>query len=236
MYRKDDDGGFYNAFIRAVSVILILLGLIALGTWGWLVISSEGPEPAPDITPTNFFYATVNKEIPTSTSTQLASKVTEIRETTPLEADSFSNFYFTHTIDNKKYKMSSEEFLESLAAENLAVTDYMTDDFMYGQFQNEAGERTQYFVFEITDYESAYGSMLQDESTIADTFTQIEFEAAEIFTDEIIQNQDVRRTGSSSNGIFYSFPRQNRLVIASDRATLVEVFERLRQAGHETDS
>lgn len=228
----ESDDRMYQTFIGIASITLVVLGIIALGSWLWIVITSEDPESQPTITPADFIYTETTREIDITEGADMESKVKKAADVVNVQPGGFLQFYFTAT-DNQRRLVSAQEFFNRLSESEsvVPIIRYMGNDFMYGIY-NGPETSGKYLIFSITDSNKAYGSLLQSESELINSIQPLGFTAEGELSDAIIQNQDVRfaTSSDSTDGIYYAFPQSDRLVITTDEATLRAVFDRLEQA------
>ncbi|MEX0912912.1 MAG: hypothetical protein WDZ56_00100 [Candidatus Paceibacterota bacterium] len=91
-----------------------------------------------------------------------------------------------------------------------------------------------FIVIRTTNFDTAFGSLLSAEATLPKDLTIFTYENVEVlegrFTDELIQNHDIRvlKKVSGQDALVYSFVNRNTIVITSDRDTFLEVANRLR--------
>lgn len=231
--RWESGDKIYQTFIGIASITLVILGIIALGSWLWIATNSEDPESQPTITPADFIYTETTREINLNDGTNVGNKIEQAIDVVNVQSGGFLQFYFTTTANGQRQLLSVQEFFNRLSEPEIAVpvTRYMADDFMYGIY-NGPETTGRYLIFSITNYNKAYGSLLQSESELINSIQSLGFTADVELSDTIINNQDVRfaTSSESSEGIYYAFPQSDRLIITTNEATLRAVFNRLEQA------
>ena len=221
--RNEESGGwFYQTFLGTASIAFVVLGIIALGIWGVQKINEAGESAFTPAEPPQLISVPNAAKITLSSTTP----ATEISATTAPE-NGFSQSYGVYREEGGERKLSAEELLDELGS-GLEITPYIQDEFMYGQYAN-GPQQGRYLLFSVTDYSGAYGQLLANEATIGSIFSPLGFTDATNFSDAIIENQDVRFAENSEGAIYYSFPRQNRLVITTNRETLVAIFRKISQ-------
>lgn len=229
-----ESGGWaFQTFLGLASLVLMILGIIALAAWGWTALNTEKSTPAPAIVPPSFIYTEITREIEVATSTDVAGRVEQFREIVDIRPGGFAQFYFTHTRDEQLRLMTPRAFFArlTLRSDALPVLDYAGDTFMYGQYALGSGQEGSYLILPIANYDSAYGSLLQSETRLTTALGPLGFSPASDFADTIVENKDVRfATTTDGTGIYWSFPQPDRLVITTNEATLRAVFTRLEQA------
>lgn len=220
----EDENPAFKLFIGIASIILVVLGLVALVTWGWITINTPEPTPAPNIVPANFIPTAVSQEVEVSTTTPLAS---QLSQPTNLPTGSLSQLYITHIKAGQKHLMTTGEFFGRLSGDSVLLADYLGDKFMLG-FHHTEDETTPYLLFAVENYESAYGTILNNEAQISRILEPLGFAEGSDFTDAIVANQDVRLLQVDETGLYYALPFQRWLVITSNQETLTTIFNRLR--------
>lgn len=219
-------GNFFQMYIGTASIILVLLGITSLGIWFFTAGTEEPSEPV-SITPVNFFSIEDRGEIELTGSTDITYEINQIVENNSINSG-FLQIYFTETTDTGKRLIGGEGLLNRLAEEGDTVGIYLENDFMYGFHASTDDEMYPYLVFNVRDYDRAYGKMLQTENAFVEALQALSFPPAGEFSDDIIQNQDVRAaTGGAGRRFYYSFPRQNILVVTTNESTLRAIFDRL---------
>lgn len=219
----------YQLYIGIASLLLLLLGLAALGIWYFADTNNNKSEEVVDVTPSSLIYAGSKKEIEVTAFSRIRDQVRQI-STDDLRKNSFSQIFFTRTTDGKKSLVATETLLNQLSQDQVLLGAYLGNNFMYGTYKDQEGDTSRYVIFAITNYDNAYGTMLQTESAVIGALTSLEFPRIDGFSDVVIKNQDVR-VGGASDGtrVYYSFPRQNRLVITTSEEALREIFDRIRR-------
>lgn len=223
------DSKVYQLYIGIASLILLLLGLAALGIWYFADTNNNKSEEMVDVTPSSLIYTESKEEIEVTAFSRIRDQVRQI-STDDLQKNSFSQIFFTRTVEGRKSLVAADELLDQLSRDQLLLSAYVADNFMYGTYKADDGEESHYIIFGITSYDNAYGTMLQTESAVIAALTSLGFPRIDGFSDVIIKNQDVR-VGGASDGtrVYYSFPRQNRFVITTSEEALREIFDRIRR-------
>jgi hypothetical protein len=223
---EPEDSNFFQVYIGIASIVLVILGLIALSIWFFTIEDTQPTEPTA-VTPEHFFNVKMSEKIQLSTSTDITARIKSIEET-ELLSNSFLQIYFTQQTASGERLIGGGELMQQLVEDQQSVGTYLSDAFMYGLYVDEKGEKYPYIIFEVMDYNNAYGSMLQTEDVFVKALETLTFPGVSNFSDDIIQNQDVRVATNDAGGYFYySFPRQNKLVVTTSRTTLREIFNRL---------
>ncbi|MEX2514547.1 MAG: hypothetical protein WD335_00230 [Candidatus Paceibacterota bacterium] len=216
---------FFQLYIGIASILLVILGIVALGIW---FFSSSGEEPSEpvSITPERFFSISERTEIELLPSTNISEAV-EAASDLGQPTGTFTQIYFTHTTEAGKRLAGAGELIRRLGDDGRSIAAYLANDFMYGFYTTDDAQHP-YLVLRVIDYERAYGTMLQAEESLVDALRALGFPPVRDFSDIIVQNQDVRvATGGAGRSFFYSFPRGDTLVITTDQAVLREIFSRL---------
>lgn len=218
----------FQLYVGIASLILLLLGLIAVGVWFYTSPVSE-PEVASVVAPSSLIYTESKKELEISSLSGLHDQVQRL-SAEELDENTFSQIFFTQVTDGQKSLISAETLLNELSREPILLGAYLADNFMYGTYKDRGGDVTQYIIFSVTSYDNAYGTMLQTENSVIGALENLGFPRIDEFSDIIVQNQDVR-VGGGADGtrLFYSFPRHNRMVITTGESALREIFDRLRR-------
>lgn len=223
------NNSLFQLYIGIASLILLILGLVALGVWLYAGGASNPTESAEEVTPSSLIYAEKKQEVEVENFNTILNKLDRV-SAEDLQNNAFSQIYFTHTANGQKSLLEADELLNQLSDNKALIAGYVADNFMYGIYKDETGEESTYLILGITNYDNAYGTMLQTEEELVSALVDLGFPRARDFTDVLIQNQDVRIAGGSGGArIFYSFPRQNRLVITTSEKALREIFDRLRR-------
>lgn len=233
-----DSGGYsaphsnssiYQLYVGIASLILLLLGLTALGVWFFTAESSEESSKTAVEEPASFIQTDDRTEVEVTNLGNLTTRLGQLPEES-YEAENLTHIYFTRVSGEEEELISAHDLLAALSSDQPPIALYLDSNYMYGQYYDAEGDSYPYIIFAVTDYDNAYGTILQTEAALVSSLEPLGFPSVTDFTDAIIQNQDVRvATGGAGRELLYSFPRQNRLVITTNEAALREIFDRLRR-------
>ena len=146
---------------------------------------------------------------------------------------------------------TADEFLEILQTRvSASFVRSLNNSFMFGIHVFDDNEP--FLIFFVNAYDQAFAGMLAWEPFLPDDLPLLvrQITVAEktragtttgaalanptplVFTDTVIKNRDVRALRDKDDNILmaYSFPDKNTLIIATNRNTLVEIFDRLAAA------
>ncbi len=142
-------------------------------------------------------------------------------------------------VNNISELITSKNFL-SLIGSNPpgALTRSMSDKYLLGKYTNRSGGSSIFLVFQTTDYNLAYASMLEWEKTLLkDLYKLFDISIPEsnsvLFSqqwkDIVVNNKDARVLyGENGEAIlYYVFVNKNNFVVTNNIETLKEIISRL---------
>jgi hypothetical protein len=135
--------------------------------------------------------------------------------------------------------ITSKNFLSSIGVNPpSALTRSMSDKYLLGKFTNRSGGSSIFLVFQTTDYNLAYASMLDWEKTLLKDLYKLfnisipdsnSILFSQPWKDIVVNNKDARVLyGESGEAVlYYVFVNKNNFVITNNIETLKEIISRL---------
>ena len=230
----------WNYIIIGVSILLVSIGIVALGTL--LLRPEETPAvPPPLVLPQEAIFSDREKELPLSRFTRqeiLGLVSFETREAN-IPTNQIPTFIFSKEVESttpegvrvpQKIRIGIREIFNATQGSVPQTLLRSIDDmFIFGAYSFRGNNP--FLIFNTNTYESAFSGMLQWEQTIAQDIIPL-FGSHEsgnaTFKDVVIRNRDARVLENDAGDLvlLYSFLDKKTLVITTNEATFGELLRR----------
>ncbi len=221
-----------NTFLLAVSLLLVIAGLAALGTFIYAFMKHEVPVQNPTLN-----TAIINVDTVHSVRVLPEDNLFEVIRTAMQNSKPGLNNYnliqgSTTASKIQNETLSIEEVMTRLAPNAPSwLARSLKKDYVIGSSNNSSYHP--FIILKTDSYENGFSGMLKWESTIASDLQPLLETASTTpltgtFKDVVIKNKDVRHLSYGTQDIlFYSLPDKDTIIITTDEATLIELFNRL---------
>lgn len=245
--KRDRESEYKEAKGTNLSKVFLFLGgvaLIIVAIFGVsYIIKMKKVIPIPPVATVETFIAYDSKsEIDVTKVTTVNNLLDTIKKGWQIEQKPIEAIFLTKKINNLSETFTSKDFL-SLIQTTMpgALIRSLSPKYLIGKYSdsNNTSANKKYsifFIFETTDYNQAYASMLEWEGTmLQDLYVMFETTKPEDspfkkpWNDIIVNNKDTRvLPGVNSEGLlYYTFVNKNNFVITNDIEALKEVISRL---------
>ena len=230
--------------LSRVSMIVGGIVLIIIGIFGasYLIKKKNTPVVTVVTKIETFISYDSSSTIDVSTATNTNNLNSLIKNGASKDQSVIDAIFLTRKVGETVQPLLAKNFL-SLISTTMpdSLTRTLSDKYMIGKYSSPSGQTSttnsgMFFIFETTDYNQAYASMLAWERTmIEDFFVPFGIPRpddsiyAKPWNDVIINNKDARVL-YSNNGvplIYYSFVNKNTFVISSSAEALKEIINRI---------
>jgi hypothetical protein len=230
--------------LSRISLVVGGVALIIIGIFGAsYLIKKKNTPVVPIVTKVETFISyDSSSTIDVSTATNTNNLNSLIKNGIGKDTKTIDAIFLIRKINDVITPLAVKDFL-SLISTTMpdSLNRSLSNRYMIGKYSNPNGQTSttnsgMFFIFETTDYNQAYASMLEWEKTMIEDFF-IPFEIpkpddsiyVKPWNDVVVNNKDARVL-YADNGvplIYYSFVNKNTFVITSNLETLKEIINRV---------
>ncbi len=234
-----------TGIVVALSVLFVVIAAV-FGLGAWYLSQGQQPTNAQQLDPALIFVeARERADISDLDSRQVVELLTTIRRNTFSALGSVVELYLLHTPENTAAKqetahVSSIAFLTAIDAQvPLSFTQTLQNEYMLGI--HVIDENVPFLILKTQSYGHAFSGMIAWEpyiesdllpffSPATELIRPAAAEGANAFTDDVIENIDVRVLSDAEGRIriMYAFIDRSTIVLTTDVRTLTELANRLR--------
>lgn len=243
--KKEMDGSFDKAYSSRFTKIFMFVGgiiLIAGAVIGSILIFQKKEELSkPQVKNVSTFISyDLKSEIDVTEASSVSSLMSLIKRGWQSKIKNVEAIFLMKQAGEQFQMLTSKEFLfiiDSTIPESLERS--LSNKYLLGRYSNPAvvsNEYSTFIIFETTDYNLAYASMLEWEKTmLRDLYLLLNIQITnnslfeKSWSDIIVDNRDTRVLyGENGQGIlYYAFVNKDNFVISNSLETLKEIMNRL---------
>jgi len=242
-YKEAEGTNTSKTFLVIGGIILIAVAIF--GSYFLIQKKKEKEIPQPIINNIETFIAYDSQSnIDVANSINASDLLSIIKQEQQIDSGLIKALFLTRKINNVSEVLTSKNFLSLVGTTAPgALTRSLSDKYLLGKYSNpsavnESDKSAIFLIFQTTDYNQAYASMLDWEKTmLKDLFILFNINIPKSdnslfekpWKDIIINNKDARVLyGENGEGIFYYvFVNKNNFVITNNIEVLKEVISRL---------
>ncbi len=248
--KREQEELFKKAEGTNVSKILLIIGgvifIVAaiIGSYYLIQKKKERETPAPISTGVQTFITyNADSYIDVTNATNVVELLNAIKQQENASTRLIKALFLTKKVNGVSEMITAKDFLSIIdSTAPGALTRSLPDKFLFGKYSNpttnENDKSAMFLIFEISDYNQAYASMLEWEKTmLKDLFVLFDTKISETdngifekpWKDIIINNKDTRVLygGNGEVLLYYVFVNKNTLVITSGTEALKELISRI---------
>lgn len=243
IYKEAEGSNTSKTFLIIGGIILIVVAII--GSYILIQKKKASEIPAPIITNIDTFISYDSSlKIDVTNINDVNDLMETIKKDSLVDTGLIKALFLTKKIDGLTGDLTVKNFLSLInASAPGALTRSLSNKYLLGKYFNKNilngnNESAIFLVFQTSDYNQAYASMLDWEKTmLKDLFTLFSINISnsnsplfeEPWKDIIINNKDVRVLyGENGEGLlYYVFVNKNNFVITNNIEALKEVISRL---------
>jgi hypothetical protein len=195
----------------------------------------ETPEPIVNVDADSFIAYDSKLNIDVTNISNADGLVNAIKESAKTNTGSVEAIFFTKNVNSIIETLTTGKFL-SLISTTMpgALERSLLEKYLLGKYSGIENKTGTFLIFQTTDYNQAYASMLTWEKTMVNDLGKIfNIESSQIssntkWKDVIVNNKDVRVLyGNTGDGLLYYVFVNNNFVITNNVDTLKEIVARL---------
>lgn len=241
LFKKAEGSSFSKVLLILGGIIFIILAIF--GSRYLLQKKKEKEIPQNNINNIETFISYDSKSYIDTTNINKESFIAITKREQQTNPTLIKALFPTRSIGEVQTMLTTSEFLSLIRSTAPgALTRSLSDIYLMGKYANPNATNTKdrsatFLIFQTTDYNLSYASMLDWEKTmLSDLYEVFDMNVANIsglfeknWDDVIINNKDARVLyGNNGEGVlYYVFVNKNNFVITDNTAALKEIIDRL---------